>query len=382
MFASIKLKTLVLVSCFVLCVLIQMLFEWEWLGIILFFGAVFILQIVQSKTAELQSQKQQDFDKSNTQQTQQLFETLLFEVDSLLNESCQSILAVKSTQNDAISTLSNSFMTLKNMSESQGKDIFRLIKTDKVESGETWLEHFASSTALTLDKFVETTINMSATSMDLVHQVDKINSSVPVVLSALEDIDQIASQTNLLALNAAIEAARAGEAGRGFAVVADEVRSLSNRSAGFSVQIQRMINEMADQIKLLTENIGRVASQDISYVMEAKKHVQQAMINLVENAVEDKAIAKELSENNIKLQKLLNDAIRSLQFDDINSQNLLFINETVSFLQDHLMNLKKNELVDKNNHLNESLMAIKKYRESKLNPVSSTNVDSGEIDLF
>ncbi len=372
----------VLVSCFVFCALIQMFFKWEWLGIILFFSAVFILQIVQSKTAELQSQEQQGFDKSNTQQTQQLFETLLFEVDSLLNESCQSILAVKSTQNDAISTLSNSFMTLKNMSESQGNDIFRLIKTDKVESGETWLEHFASSTALTLDKFVETTINMSATSMDLVHQVDKINSSVPVVLSALEDIDQIASQTNLLALNAAIEAARAGEAGRGFAVVADEVRSLSNRSAGFSVQIQRMINEMADQIKLLTDNIGRVASQDISYVMEAKKHVQQAMINLVENATEDKAIAKELSENNIKLQKLLNDAIRSLQFDDINSQNLLFIKETISFLQDHLMNLKQNELVDKNNNLNKSLMAIKKYRESKLNPVSSTNVDSGEIDLF
>lgn len=382
MVASIKSKMVVLVSCFVFCALIQMFFKWEWLGIILFFSAVFILQIVQSKTAELQSQEQQGFDKSNTQQTQQLFETLLFEVDSLLNESCQSILAVKSTQNDAISTLSNSFMTLKNMSESQGNDIFRLIKTDKVESGETWLEHFASSTALTLDKFVETTINMSATSMDLVHQVDKINSSVPVVLSALEDIDQIASQTNLLALNAAIEAARAGEAGRGFAVVADEVRSLSNRSAGFSVQIQRMINEMADQIKLLTDNIGRVASQDISYVMEAKKHVQQAMINLVENATEDKAIAKELSENNIKLQKLLNDAIRSLQFDDINSQNLLFIKETISFLQDHLMNLKQNELVDKNNNLNKSLMAIKKYRESKLNPVSSTNVDSGEIDLF
>lgn len=355
--------------------------QWAWLSITLFFVVALILQFLKSGPSELQ-EKQQSLAGNQVQQTQQIFEQFLLEVDSLLNESCESILAVKSTQNDAVSTLSNSFITLKDMSESQSKDIVKLIETEKVESGQTWLENFANNTAITLDKFVETTIDMAAASMDLVEQVEKINGSVPGVLSALEDIDQIASQTNLLALNAAIEAARAGEAGRGFAVVADEVRSLSNRSAGFSEQIQRMINEMADQIKRLTDDIGHVASQDINYVMEAKKDVQQTMDNLVEKAAEDKAVAKDLSENNIKLQNSLNDAIRSLQYDDINSQNLLFIKDSVSFLQGHLMNLKNNALICANNDIAEMLQEIKNYRESKSNPVAATSVDSGEIDLF
>ncbi|MBI3873693.1 MAG: hypothetical protein HY307_01545 [Arcobacter sp.] len=86
--------------------------------------------------------------------------------------------------------------------------------------------------------------NQTAKSMDDInHQVIAINQAIAI-------IDQIAFQTNILSLNAAVEAATAGEAGKGFAVVAGEVRNLANRSAS-----------AANEIKVLVENAANKASE-------------------------------------------------------------------------------------------------------------------------
>ncbi|ARC93262.1 methyl-accepting chemotaxis protein [Vibrio coralliilyticus] len=140
--------------------------------------------------------------------------------------------------------------------------------------------------------------------------ISELESNTQSINQILSTIREIAEQTNLLALNAAIEAARAGEQGRGFAVVADEVRVLSQRTHGSTEEIRNMIETLQNNTKLAVnsmESSTALAGTSVDYAQQAYEslntitsaitEINDMALQIASAAEEQRAVSEDISRN-------------------------------------------------------------------------------------
>ncbi len=194
-------------------------------------------------------------------------------------------------------------------------------------------------------------------------QVEKLTEDSAQIGSIIEVINAIAEQTNLLALNAAIEAARAGEQGRGFAVVADEVRTLAERTRSSTKEVQVMVDRIQQGTGLVVQTMA-VGNESTTRTVELSGQLNEQLDKIYASVVQTKDVAANIREAldaqaqsaettseavdamvNLNAEALENTKIRAVTSEDLIKLKLEFAkrSEQLGVHPDHWSQGKRNK---------------------------------------
>lgn len=225
---------------------------------------------------------------------------------------------------DAIPGLISSFNGLRDDLAAQSKELTEVSNQLQGHDGQ---RGFLTQMRGVLDSFVADLVQVSHNSMQLVEKVDALGGDVNAIVANVSEIESMAKATRLIALNARIEAHRAGDAGKTFRVVADEVKTLADEAGVFSGQIREVVERAHQRLREASQATTALASHDLNSALEA----QRGVIETVEKL---DATNGRVSVSLSRFHENVAAAIRALQFEDILNQLLTSVAGRLDRLRD------------------------------------------------
>jgi methyl-accepting chemotaxis protein len=258
-----------------------------------------------------------------------------------------------------------------------------------VGSATSAVQQTRSDTMKSQASLVELAKNIETTSAQIV----TLKKDSDDITSVIDVINAIAEQTNLLALNAAIEAARAGEQGRGFAVVADEVRNLAARTSRSTQEVRAMVSKIqagtdaANQLMQAalehtnhTVQLSEASTQEVDHIESAMLDINRMSKIIHDQVTEQKAISDEAQISIDAMVELNSDALSTSRIQVVSNLDLLGLAQSI---QDKL-SLFKVQLheSDKNPRLEKERLRDYIETQQTMQRSWSNNSASTDIELF
>jgi methyl-accepting chemotaxis protein len=174
----------------------------------------------------------------------------------------------------------------------------------------------------------------------MVSTLEEMSQSLGQVERCIGQVDAINGQTNMLALNARIEANRAGEAGRAFAVIANEIRELSRSTQNLSVTMRAQMTKLVASARNSHEALRAVASTDMSSLVVAKGKVDQVVQAMLDRGASLSEIVSEAAVDAKNISRQIDQIITGMQFQDRVTQRLEQVTDTLAVLGEAVGDLR------------------------------------------
>jgi len=254
----------------------------------------------------------------------------------------------------AANTISSSFQAVINKATLQAREAMELLEGTQggaAEGAPQSLTDFIRVSDERLTKMADEVVRVADLSVQMVQELDGVQTRTQAIDGFLLDVEKLADQTSLLALNADIEAARVGEFGRGFSVVAQEVRRLSQRSHEFSDRIRQHLKAVKVGLNKTYGDMRNLSAADMEHALKIKDDVI-ALTQSLEG--KNREVAETVGRINTISREIAQDVhnvVVSLQFHDITSQKLKGMLEPMDDLRRMLFHLMQETMATGKNLL-------------------------------